>query len=183
MTQALYLDIAKKCILVEEDQDECEEGQKKLGDKAVYYNMDNIDFLRNTLPSLNVDLTLVDFDAFGITSYTIRAFFSFYKITKPVVICVTDGYASHIHYFYQDKTKLYDDLILHSYPVIEKKGMSANIFWIHVINTLIQNECRKHGLQYQKINGTMGKGANSSEKKTAGKNTVYCGYIVGKHLT
>ncbi len=183
LTKAIYVNYFKKNILVEEDLDECDFGQKSLGDQAKYYHMNNMDFIREELPKIKDDLTFVDFDAFGITSDAIIGFFDNYKITKPVVIGITDGYASHIHRYYMDKAKLYDDVITHHYPVIERERMSANIFWQHVLRRLIEEQCKKHNLEYRHINQSMGHGSNAGQFRMAGKNTVYTGHIIGKKLT
>ena len=175
LTKAVYSRFASKHYLVEEDIEEVEEARKI--SNATVFHANNLDWCNTKLGEIG-RLDLVDFDAFGTIVPAVRAFFANYKVKSPLIVTVTDGYATHIHFKFRDPRALADDLIQHGYPVIPKSGMNASVFFGHVLKTLFVHFGKTNNFSVEQLNTTTGKGANSGPIRTAGKNTVYSGYIL-----
>jgi len=175
LTKAVYSRFASKHYLVEEDIEEVEEA-RKISNTAVFHS-NNLDWCNTKLGEIG-RLDLVDFDAFGTIVPAVRAFFANYKVTAPLIVTVTDGYATHIHFKFRDPRALADDLLQHGYPVIPKSGMNASVFFSHVLRVLFEHIGKTDNFTVEQINTTTGKGANSGPIRTAGKNTVYSGFML-----
>jgi sulfite reductase alpha subunit-like flavoprotein len=92
LSKSVYSKYVNKMILVDKDKELLEKAKKKLGDKAEIYCMNNIKFIKEVMPKLDLsDLRIVDFDAFGNPMRQIREFFKYYKVKKPLIVTLTDG--------------------------------------------------------------------------------------------
>ena len=169
LTNAVYLPIAKKCIMVEMNPKYVEFLKKKFPEEKVeIYNMNNEDFIKNHLENINQeDVTLIDFDAFGATAKLIMMFFQKFKVTRKIGVCITDGIGARMCFYSRDKTKSADELIRLGYPIVERKGMSISTFGHHLLGRLMERVASTHNLKLTVIS-----------KQHNRSMTVYTGYIL-----
>jgi len=82
-----------KHILVDADPYVLAVAKRRLGrdPRKEYYVMDNDRWIDEVLPSYQGRVTLVDFDPYGGCGKTIQHFFEHYKVTRPMVVTLTDG--------------------------------------------------------------------------------------------
>ena len=169
LTNAVYLPIAKKCIMVEMNPKYVAFLKNKFPEEKIeVYNMNNEDFIENHLENINQeDVTLIDFDAFGATAKLITSFFKKFKVTRKIGVCITDGIGARMCFYSRDKTKSADELIRLGYPIVERKGMSISTFGHHLLGRLMERIASTYDLKLTVIS-----------KQHNRSMTVYTGYIL-----
>lgn len=169
LTNAVYLPIAKKCIMVEMNPKYVAFLKNKFPeDQIEVFNMNNEEFVANHLENINQeDVTLIDFDAFGATAKLITSFFKKFKVTRKIGVCITDGIGARMCFYSRDKTKSADELIRLGYPVVERKGMSISTFGHHLLGRLMERIASTYNLKLTVVS-----------KQHNRSMTVYTGYIL-----
>ncbi len=96
LSSLVYAKRVKRLILVDKETEYLEIAKRRLqGAVCETYAMDNVRWIREVLPArlgeLEENLTLVDFDDFGMPGETIQEFFKTFHVKKPLVVAITDG--------------------------------------------------------------------------------------------
>lgn len=149
----LYAKYAEKLILVDSNESYLKEAEKKINGLVPYeiYCKDNILFIKEDLPRIaeSEDIVYVDFDAFGCPSPQIFAFFSTFKVKRPLWISITDGSGLHMGYVSRDWNK-YFSFIDKMYRVKRLKWERANVALYQ--HCLLVDLGVKYGFTVKKIN-------------------------------
>lgn len=151
LTRAVYQKSAKRCICVEYNKTTfLELIQNTDQNKVKCYNMNNLLFVENELSNYpNIDI--VDFDAFGSITPIITKFFENYKVKKPLLIGITDGYLVRAKRMLQDKAKLADMMIKGGYPSVARGGLSGSKFIEKTVDLFMQKMATKHKFKIKRI--------------------------------
>ena len=167
LTRAVYQKSAKRCICVEYNKTTfLELIQNTDQNKVKCYNMNNLLFVENELSNYpNIDI--VDFDAFGSITPIINKFFENYKVNKPLLIGITDGYMVKAKRMMQSKDKLADEMIKGGYPSIPRHGLSLFKFMESTVDLFLQRLAKKYKFKIEKLVGDNNR-----------KSTIYMGYRI-----
>jgi len=166
LSKNVYMHHAGRLILVDSDAKALRIAHRRLGDRVEHeeYAMDNIAFIRNVLPKLDLDdLTLVDFDPFGSPAKVAKEFFSVYKVRKPLYVAFTDGSSQHNRFIQNEEGRrwLRQTYGVNRIPSATREGV------IDTLDRFMQLQGKKHGFTVERI--SVGHGD---------ANTVYVGYLL-----
>jgi len=165
LTEKLYSKFSNKSILVEREK--YEELARFKKPKYTIYQMNNQKFLEENLKKIDLsNMTLIDFDAFGMPMAAINIFFRNFKVTKPFFLTLTDGTARYIQMNYHNLPTLTKTYLDNGYDFVFKRIDTRLLLRNTIVKTL-------QGLAY-KYKFKLGFVNYADNAKT----TVYMGFEV-----